>query len=93
MGDSSLAQKLHTELWALIVAAKTHKRRADGTLLTDEQEKIEAEARGSGSVGRTTTGRVPERGSFSFIEYFVLSNCVTSARKLFGKPITKFSPT
>jgi kinesin family protein 2/24 len=44
VGDSSLAQKLHTELWALIVAAKTHKRRADGTLLTDEQEKIEAEA-------------------------------------------------
>merc|ERR1719482_481039 len=43
VGDSSLARKLHTELWALIVAAKTHKRRADGTLLTEEQEKIEAE--------------------------------------------------
>lgn len=44
VADPALARKLHVELWALIVAAKTHKRRADGTLLTDAQEKIEAEA-------------------------------------------------
>lgn len=44
VGDPVLARALHKGLWALIVAAKTHKRRSDGTLLTEEQERAEAAA-------------------------------------------------
>merc|ERR1719197_741811 len=44
VADPAQARQLHRDLWALLVAAKTHKRRADGSLLTAEQEQAEAEA-------------------------------------------------
>lgn len=36
-----LAKRIHTALWTLIVDAKTRGRRADGTIITPEQEEEE----------------------------------------------------